>query len=381
MTRRAASHAGRSGAPFARPTGVAWTPTDALTLALGARQRPALAARQVRADPEVSTLHAAWDALGLPPRDLGPARRAAVDMLDLALRRGQRVLGWTCPEYPPPLLTLPDPPLALWIRGDASALSAPAVALVGSRAARPAAVEVATAMAADLARCGVVVVSGLARGVDAAAHRGALTAGRTVAVLGTGLDRVYPVAHTALADAVALAGALVTEFVPGTPPRAHHFPLRNRILSGLAQAVVVVEASDRSGSLITARLALEQGRDVMVVPGDVRGGANRGGHALLRDGARLVESAADVLDELGWRPSPARPGAADAAPSTGTATPPAMPPVLAALHRSGGLTLDDLARSTGTSAPILLRDLLDFELAGLVVRDGTGRYVPAERKW
>lgn len=372
---------GTPGVRIAVCTDVTWTPLDAVTVALGARQRPALAARQLRADPQVDTLDAAWHALALPARDLPSARTAATDMLETAQRCGHRVVGWTCPEYPSALLTLPDPPIALWVRGDVTALAAPAVALVGSRAARPAAVEVATGMAADLARCGVVVVSGLARGVDAAAHRGALTTGRTVAVLGTGVDLVYPDEHGALADEVARAGALVTEFVPGTPPRAHHFPLRNRVLSGLAQAVVVVEASDRSGSLITARLALEQGRDVMVVPGDVRSGANRGGHALLRDGAHLVESAADVLEELGWTSSPTRTSAAGTARVSETAPPPGMPPVLDVLHRSGGQTLDDLARSTDTPAPILLRDLLDFELAGLVVRDDAGRYLPAERKW
>jgi DNA processing protein len=248
---------------------------------------------------------------------------------------------------------------------------------VGSRAARPAAIEVSTSLATDLARCGLVVVSGRARGVDAAAHPGALATGHTAAVLGTGIDVVYPAAHGALADAVARAGALVSEFLPGTPPRAHHFPLRNRILSGLVRAVVVIEASERSGSLITARLAAEQGREVMVVPGDVRGGANRGGHALLRDGARLVEQAVDVLDELGWDARPARPNAGSDADGRHAV----VPPVIDLLRRTGGLPLDELSERLGASPPLLLRDLLDFELAGLVVRDGTGQFLPAERKW
>lgn len=360
-----------------------WTIEGAVTLALGARPRPAVAARELRAAAglDAGSVRAAWDALGFAPADFGTAHAAARKLVAAARPRGEQIVGWACPGYPAALLTLPDPPIALWIRGDPSVLSEPCIAIVGSRAARPAALEVATTMASDLARCGLVVVSGLARGVDAAAHRGALSTGRTAAVLGTGLDVVYPAAHRALADEVARAGALVTEFVPGTPPRAHHFPLRNRILSGLVRAVVVVEASERSGSLITARLALEQGRDVMVVPGDVRGGANRGGHALLRDGARLVEGAADVLEELGWTPgSPPsdtrNPGAAFVSDDA-----PPLPPMLAVLHRTGGLTLDELARQVGSPASILLRDLLDFELAGLVVRDGAGRYMPAERKW
>lgn len=363
-----------------------WTLEDAVTLALGARPQPAVAARALR---EASGLDAgsvrdAWDALGFAPADFGTAH-AAARALVTAPPQGAQIVAWTCPGYPAALLTLPDPPIALWIRGDTSVLSQPGIAIVGSRAARPAAIEVATSMASDLARYGLVVVSGLARGVDAAAHRGALATGRTVAVLGTGLDVVYPAAHRVLAGEVARAGALVTEFIPGTPPRAHHFPLRNRILSGLVRAVVIVEASERSGSLITARLALEQGRDVMVVPGDVRGGANRGGHALLRDGARLVEGAADVLEELGWsvgcRSSDAPKPGADPGAAGEPHHPPPLPPMLALLHRTGGLTLDELAGRVGAPASILLRDLLDFELAGLVVRDGTGRYMPAERKW
>lgn len=357
-----------------------WTVHDAVALAVGAQRQPALAARQLRDGGLVEAgadLPAVWEALGLAPAWLRPARERATALVAASAALGDHVIGWTCATYPPALRTLPDPPLALWVRGDPAVLSLPAVALVGSRAARPAAVEVATMLAADLACCGLVVVSGLARGVDAAAHRGALGTGRTAAVLGTGIDIVYPGAHRALAESVARAGALVSEFLPGTPPRAHHFPLRNRILSGLARAVVVVEASERSGSLITARLAAEQGREVMAVPGDVRGGANRGGHALLRDGARLVERAADVLEELGWTSHAGQPTSPAAAPSSD----PPVPPLLDILMRTGGLGLDDLSERLGSAPAQLLRDLLDFELAGLVVRDGTGRFLPAERKW
>ena len=363
-----------------RRISMTWTLLEAVTLAVGAQRQPAVAARRLRETGLVDAgadLRSVWDALGFDPRAFAPARDRAAELVARCRATGDHVVGWTCAAYPPALRSLPDPPLALWVRGDPAVLSRPAVAVVGSRAARSAAVEVSTMLATDLARCGLVVVSGLARGVDAAAHRGALATGRTAAVLGTGIDIVYPGGHRALADAVATAGALVSEFLPGTPPRAHHFPLRNRILSGLVRAVVVVEASERSGSLITARLAAEQGREVMVVPGDVRGGANRGGHALLRDGARLVEQAADVLDELGWHPRPLRSDAEAGEAEAGAA----VPAVLEVLQRTGGLPLDELSTRLGTAPPLLLRDLLDFELAGRVVRDGTGRFLPAERKW
>ena len=176
---------------------------------------------------------------------------------------------------------------------------APAVAIVGSRAASAVALETAARLAADLAARGITVVSGLARGVDSAAHRGALETGRTIAVLGSGLDRIYPREHAALADEIARAGLVVSEYPPGTPPLPFHFPMRNRLISGLSRAVVVIEASEKSGSLITAACALEQGRDVMAVPGNVLSGRNRGGHALIRDGAKIVECADDIVEELG----------------------------------------------------------------------------------
>src|SRR5262249_12251820 len=187
-----------------------------------------------------------------------------------------------------------------WTRGCLPALNAVATAIVGSRAASPYALSVATQLAGDLAARGVVVVSGLARGVDSAAHRGALGAGGvTVAVLGSGVDVVYPREHASLAAQIDERGAVISELVPGTPPNPLFFPLRNRIISGLSRAIVVVEANEKSGSLIPARCALDQGRDVLAVPGNVLTGRNRGAHALLRDGAKIVESADDILEELG----------------------------------------------------------------------------------
>ena len=179
---------------------------------------------------------------------------------------GAGVLAWNDPRFPSCLLATSDAPPVLWFRGALEALDGPAVALVGSRAASAAALATATRLAMDLAAKGVTVVSGLARGVDSAAHRGALQSGRTIAVLGSGLDRVYPREHAPLADSIARNGLVISEYPPDVPPLAFHFPMRNRLISALSRAVVVVEASEKSGSLITAACALEQGRDVMAVP-------------------------------------------------------------------------------------------------------------------
>ncbi len=202
-------------------------------------------------------------------------------------------------RYPTALAAIHDPPPTLWVRGGVDILRAPSVAIVGSRRASPYALEVAHRLGADLARRGVIVVSGMARGVDSAAHRGALDGGgATVAVFGCGVDVIYPPEHRALAERIVTCGALVSEFDPGMPPLKSNFPQRNRIISGLSLAVVVVEAAEGSGSLITADFALEQGRAVLAVPGNVLGGRNYGAHALLRDGAKLVECADDILEEI-----------------------------------------------------------------------------------
>jgi DNA processing protein len=223
-------------------------------------------------------------------------------------------------------------------------------------------------MAAELAAMSITVVSGLARGVDSFAHRGALTKGATVAVMGSGPDRIYPHEHTALAGEIAAAGLLLSEYPPGTPPLPFHFPQRNRLISGLARAVVVIEAAEGSGSLITAACALEQGRDVMAVPGNVLTGRNRGGHALIRDGAKIVESAADVADELGLGHV-----------ATGNAAPQLRPavadPVLASMDEGEPYDLDALTATLGMSGSRLLSRLLELELQGSVRRVGGGRFI------
>lgn len=229
------------------------------------------------------------------------ALAAAARLLDTAARQSILPVDIDDPRYPPLLRTIVDPPPVLWLRGDAAAVSQTSVALVGSRAASPYALEVARRLARALGARHVSVVSGLARGVEGAAHRGCLAGGgQTVAVLASGLDRVYPSEHGGLAAEIGRSGALVSELGPGVPPLASHFPPRNRLISGISRAVVIVEASEASRSLIAARCALEQGREVMAVPGSVLGGRYRGSHALLKDGAKLVESADDILEELGW---------------------------------------------------------------------------------
>jgi DNA processing protein len=306
---------------------------------------------------------------------LGQALDAARPLLaDLkAGRRRAIVLG--DPVYPDALAAIPDPPPLLWINGGAGVFAHPTVAIVGSRYAAPASLEIAFTLARDLAALGVVVASGLARGVDEAAHRGALEGGATVAVLGSGIDRVYPPEHGPLANVIASTGAIVSELAPDAPPIAEHFPRRNRIISGLARGVVVVEASLKSGSLITARLALEQGREVMAVPGSALGGRHKGSHSLIRDGAALVESAEDVLAALGWQVQPSvRDPVRDSVPD-GPGGGPGGPggagapdPILAVLEGGEAVTVESLVAATGLPTEALLAGLSRHEVTGRVMR-------------
>jgi DNA processing protein len=285
---------------------------------------------------------------------------------------GAGVVAWNDPRFPTALLAISDAPPGLWYRGDPEILNTPAVAIVGSRAASPAALETAAQLGSDLAARGITVVSGLARGVDSAAHRGALRSGRTVAVLGSGLDCIYPREHTTLAEHIAQAGLIVSEYPPGTAPLAFHFPMRNRLISGLSRAVVVVEANEKSGSLITAACALEQGRDVMAVPGSVLSGRNRGAHALIRDGAKIVEGADDIVDELGWTDALASTGSGETnhdRPAT------SKDPLLLRMQAGQAYDLDELATVSGVSGVRLLPRLLELELHGSVQRVEGGRFM------
>lgn len=300
----------------------------------------------------------------------------------LARATQQRVtpVAWSDAAYPPALAAIHDPPPLLWVRGDAACLLHPAVAIVGSRAGTPYALAMAERLAGDLAAAGVLVVSGLARGVDSAAHRSALAAGgRTAAVLGSGVDVAYPREHAALADDVARGGAVVSELAPGTRPLPWFFPLRNRIISGLSRAVVVIEAGEKSGSLITARCALEQGRDVLAVPGNVLTGRNRGGHALLRDGAKIVESADDILDELGLGPMNPPTSLVASEPGTASRRQTSRDPVLEALVPGEACDLDGISARSGLSTARVLPRLFELEMQGLIRRAGGGRFVRVDR--
>jgi DNA processing protein len=209
-------------------------------------------------------------------------------------------IHWGAPDYPALLTQLRDPPIGLYVRGNPRALASPQLAMVGSRNPSPSGRETARDFAAHLARCGLTITSGLAAGIDTASHEGALASdGVTVAVCGTGLDILYPPSNAALAESIVGKGALISEFSTGTPPLKHNFPRRNRVICGLALGTLVVEAAVRSGSLITARLAGEQGREVFAIPGSIHNPMARGCHQLIRQGAKLVETAQDILTELG----------------------------------------------------------------------------------
>lgn len=266
------------------------------------------------------------------------------------------------PRYPARLLDTADPPLLLYAQGRIELLRADAIAIVGSRNPTPQGEQNARAFAKNLSHAGWVVVSGLALGVDGAAHEGALEGGAgTIAVVGTGLDRVYPKRHLELAHRIARDGLMLSEYALGTPPLAAHFPLRNRLIAGMTQGTLVVEAALQSGSLITARLASEAGREVFAIPGSIHSPQSRGCHALIRQGAKLVESAEDVLEEL-------LPGAST---RQGPASePPAAPPADPVLEAMGHelVSLDALVARTGWPAHELNIRLLDLELSGQVAR-------------
>jgi DNA processing protein len=346
-----------------------------------------LAVPDVRTLVDLEAVLARLDVPDAPGR-AADLRRRAQAALEAARRTQLGLVLRGDPGYPKHLEAIPDPPPALWARGDAGRCLF-AVAVVGSRFATPHGLELGFRLGRGLAAAGFEVVSGMARGVDAAAHRGALRGGgRTIAVLGCGLDLVYPPEHQALADEIAASGALLSEFAPGVPPRGWHFPRRNRIISGVSLGVVVVEAAERSGSLITARCALEQGRSVMAVPGAVLSGRNRGAHALIRDGAGVVEEARDVIEQLhaDWRQefgsgSDATAGAArvvsDPNGMVSDPTRGAADPVLKAMRPGETYRLEELTAATMLAPVALMARLTRLELDGWVLRIEGGRFVKA----
>jgi DNA processing protein len=285
-------------------------------------------------------------------------------------KNGVRMLCRQEEDYPANLAQVPDAPAVLFIRGEVLARDLASIAVVGSRSASPAGMLFAEKLSADLAACGLTVVSGLALGIDSAAHRGALRArGRTLAVLGCGLDVNYPSPNFDLRDQIARTGALVTEFVAATPPSSGNFPTRNRIISGLSLGVVVVEAAERSGSLITARMALEQGREVFAVPGPAQSLRSRGAHRLIRQGAKLVENAEDVLEEI--RPLLRR--NPSLLPAAKVQTEPKREPpdsaeqtILLKSLDTAPKHIDEIAKETNLSMQQAAALLLELELKGFV---------------
>ncbi len=293
----------------------------------------------------------------------------------------RRLLRCTEADFPPQLENIPQPPAALFVAGDASLLLYPQIAIVGARSASGAGLAHARAFAVALAQAGFAITSGMADGIDGAAHRAALDQGApTLAVVGTGPDRVYPRKHHALARPIAERGALISEFPPGTPARADHFPRRNRLIAGLALGTLVVEAGLQSGSLITARLAAEQGREVFALPGSIHNPLARGCHRLIRDGARLVENAAEIVETLA--PAARMLGSELACRLTAQAAPqasrePVPEPEYRHVWEQLGhepATLDELVRRCGQSAATLSSMLLMLELEGRVESLPGNRY-------
>lgn len=308
----------------------------------------------------------------------------ALAELKAARRAGARMLMFGGPAYPKPLSELSDAPPLLWVSGDAQILTRPMIALVGARNASSLGVRMARKLAQGLAEAGFVVVSGLARGIDTAAHQAALETG-TIAAMAGGVDVLYPAENAALAAGIAAGGLLISEQPMGCQPQARHFPLRNRLIAGLSRAVIVVEAASGSGSLITARIALDQGREVLAVPGHPLDARASGCNALIRDGAVLVRGVDDILAALDIEnPSPATdrkprslptrnrdPEPAVAVPVSGHAPDGLRDQVIGRLGPSP-IAEDQLIRDLGTTAALLAPELLALEIEGLVLRQPGG---------
>ena len=325
----------------------------------------------------------AWAELRLYPKDPAvpadqdPETGIARDLEWLAQDSAHQILTWGDPAYPPLLAELPDPPAVLYLVGDAKLLKQPQIAIIGSRDATGQGLAHAERFARELSQAGLVITSGLARGIDGAAHRGALSAasGLTVAIVATGPDRVYPSQHRRLAHRIKDSGGLLVSLWPvGTAAQANYFPQRNRVISGLALGVLVVEAALRSGSLITARLAAEQGRTVYALPGSVLSPVSRGCHRLIQEGAQLVETPDDVLEDLArWLGVPE----ALPMPEPNGQDLPGLDPEHAKLLATMGfdpVDLETLIERTGLTVEILSSMLVIMELNGRVATLSHGRY-------
>jgi DNA processing protein len=327
---------------------------------------------------------ALWLDAGLSPAQAGEleqtllhgSRSFDIDaQLASLARAGAGVLPLSDARYPPLLRAIHDPPPLLYVRGDPALLCRPQLAVVGSRRASPAGLRAAAAIAAEAVAAGLVITSGLARGIDGAAHQGALDCGgESIAVVATGIDRVYPAQHRRLADELARAGCLVSEFPPGVPPLQSNFPRRNRIISGLSLGVLVVEAALPSGSLITARTALEQGREVFALPWSIYHAGGAGCLYLIRDGAKMVQAIGDVLEELG--PMYALQQDLPLGRPTGPATPELSDRQRRVLALVGyeRVSVDELSRLSALPVATVLAELSFLEMEGAVCR-AEGGYI------
>ncbi len=280
----------------------------------------------------------------------------------------QHIITLADPEYPRSLLEIPDPPSLLYVRGCLELLDRPTLAIVGSRSPTAQGIQNAERFASAFSDAGLIIASGLALGIDAAAHRGALSrTGDTIAFIGTGIDRIYPAKNRELALEIGARGAIVSEYPLGTPVSASNFPRRNRLISGISRGVLVVEAAQESGSLITARLAAEQGREVFAIPGSIHSPQSRGCHKLIKQGAKLVETAQDVLEELCWN-------AVERGADNETAGGPDQSVELLSMMGFDPCGLDELAARSGLTADSLSVMLLHLELDGRVASLPGGRY-------
>ena len=311
-----------------------------------------------------------------------PIREQIDTTLEWCKHPGNQVLTFADANYPSALLTIADPPPVLFVKGRAELLNRKSIAMVGSRNATLQGIQNARRFAHVLSTAGLTVVSGLALGIDGAAHEGALseiaTEGSTVAVTGTGLDLVYPAKHRELAHQIAVHGCLVSEYPLGTPGIASNFPRRNRIISGLSQGVLVVEAAAQSGSLITARSALEQGRDVFAIPGSIHSPLSKGCHQLIRQGAKLVESAQDILEEIHVQNIPLKEKLSSPHVAINTAVNSVNPSAITnqLLHAAGHdpVSVDELASRTTMTMAEVQASLLELELEGRIERLASGMY-------
>ncbi|NOR81394.1 MAG: DNA-protecting protein DprA [Methyloprofundus sp.] len=325
-----------------------------------------------------SESHATLIKLGLHEKSINAIKNPDWQTVEQDLlwleQTGNHLLLYTDPDYPSQLKEIPDPPPVLFARGDVDLIQFPQIAIVGSRNPSSAGTQIATDFASSLTNTGFTITSGLALGIDAASHRGALAAqGKTIAVMGTGLDRVYPAAHKELATEIAQNGVLISEFPPGTAAKANHFPRRNRIISGLCIGLLVVEAARQSGSLITARMALEQNREVFAIPGSINNPLARGCNALIREGAKLVETTQDILEELGHLFQQPAPQSSTVNSNIQNKLDAEQQNLLNYVMYSP-TSIDQLVNESGISVEIIASHLLILEIQGYIIATNGGNY-------